>query len=150
MVRGVGAGFGTPLESLASRVADLRGPTREANSSRDDAREPDTRRSRLRRLGTAEVDINYGSNSDTHDVTVSSLNGTLIYSLPFNGNAQYYAADVTFTSPGSVSCKIIAAGPGVQPLTVSSGTATGGSNGSLCSAQTTPNDSQGNSWQNEQ
>jgi hypothetical protein len=49
----VGAKFGTPLASLASRVADLRGATRESEVLRADAREPDARTLAVaaRRLG---------------------------------------------------------------------------------------------------
>jgi hypothetical protein len=97
-----------------------------------------------------QVDISYGSDSNTHDVTLGSLSGRVKYAMPFDPNAQFYSLDVTFTSPGSVTCKIIALGaaPG-NLLTASRGSASGGSNGALCSAQAAPDNSQGTSWTDE-
>jgi hypothetical protein len=98
-----------------------------------------------------EVDVTYGSDSDNHDVTLPSLNGTVRYTVPFDGSAQYYALSVTFTSAGHMTCKIVVKGPYPDvPLTVSHGSASGGDNGGLCSAQAAPNNSTGTSWQNEE
>jgi hypothetical protein len=100
--------------------------------------------------GFGEVDINYGSDSDTHDVTLPALSGRVKYVVKFDPTAQYYSLDVTFTSAGNVQCKIVALGPSPDiPLTVSHGSASGGSNGGLCTAQAAPNNSNGESWQNE-
>ena len=57
-----------------------------------------------------EVDVTYGSDSDNHDVTLPSLNGTVRYTVPFDGSAQYYAPSVTFTSAGHMTCKIVVKG----------------------------------------
>jgi hypothetical protein len=98
-----------------------------------------------------EVDVTYGSDSDNHDVTLPGLNGTVRYVVQFDGSVQYYALDVTFTSAGQVSCKIVVKGPYPDvPLTVSHGSASGGNNGGDCSAQAAPNNSTGTSWQNEE
>jgi hypothetical protein len=97
----------------------------------------------------SEVDISYGSNRDTHDVTINNgYFGRHVYRVRFDGNAQYYALDASFTSAGHLSCKIVATGPNVTPLTVSHGSASG--NSGDCSAQAAPNDSKGSSWDDEQ
>jgi hypothetical protein len=96
------------------------------------------------------VDINYGSDADTHDRTLPSLNGRVTYTVPFDPSAQYYSVDVDWSSAGSVTCKIVVLGPAPDaPLTVSRGSGDGGNNGAICSAQAAPNDSTGMSWQNE-
>lgn len=98
-----------------------------------------------------ELDITYGSDSDNHDVTVPSISGTLRYVVPFNSAAEYYDLSVSFTSAGSIKCKIVAIGPAPDtPLVVSHATATGGSNGSLCDAQAAPDNPDGTSWEDEQ
>jgi hypothetical protein len=96
-----------------------------------------------------EVDITYGINRDSHDVTFSNgFSGTHVYSMRFDGTAQYYSIDSTFTSQGHLKCRIVAVGPNVTPLTVSHGSASG--NGGDCSAQAAPNDNKGSSWSDEQ
>lgn len=97
-----------------------------------------------------EVSITWGSDSDSHDVTLSSLNGRRVFHMAFNGAAQYYDIDATFTSSGHLTCKIIPTGPDVQPQAVSKGSATGDSSGGDCSAQAAPENTQGTQWQNEQ
>jgi hypothetical protein len=97
------------------------------------------------------LDINYGSDSSTNDVTLNSLAGRVVYSMPFDPSAEYYSVDVTFSSAGSVSCKIVVIGPYPDvPLVASKGSANGGNNGGDCSAQAAPNNSTGTSWDNEQ
>ncbi|HEX6450323.1 MAG TPA: hypothetical protein VF060_12785 [Trebonia sp.] len=98
--------------------------------------------------GGCDPDITYGSDSDTHDVT-RTIDGTVTYSVPFNGNALYYSLSVsTDTSDSHLTCKIVAVGPSPDaPLTVSSASETGQN---ICSAQAAPADSSGLSWTNEQ
>lgn len=97
------------------------------------------------------LDITYGSDSNTHDVSIPALDGRLKYVMHFDGSAQYYSIDVLFSSAGNVSCKIVVLGPYPDvPLTVSKGSSSAGNNGGDCSAQAAPNNSNGTSWDNEQ
>jgi hypothetical protein len=74
-----------------------------------------------------EVDLTYGSHSDSPDMTLPSLNGTVRDVVPCDGLAQYYALDVTFTPAGQVSRKIMVKGPYFNvPLIVSRASASGG------------------------
>lgn len=91
------------------------------------------------------VDITYGSDSASHNVTVPSLDGTVTYKVPFDSSAEYYALNVNIDG-GSASCQIITTGPGDNPLTVSHGSASGQAE---CSAQAAPENG-GLSWDNEQ
>ena len=94
-------------------------------------------------------DITYGSDSDTRTAKPADIDGMVTYSVPFNPNARYYSVNVQLAGSGHVSCKIVVIGPYPdQPLTVSSGQASGGY--PICSAQAAPADSSGLSWQNEQ
>jgi hypothetical protein len=92
-----------------------------------------------------DVDVDYGSSSDSHQITLPDLDGTKTYTLPFDASTDYYTLNVTFEG-GDVSCKIIATAPQDNPLTVSSGHATGDN---ICSAQAAPEDN-GLTWSNEQ
>jgi hypothetical protein len=98
-----------------------------------------------------QVDISFGSNTATHDKTLPAMDGRRVYRMKFDGSAEYYSLNVDFTSAGSVSCAIIAGGPGDQPLTVAHGSAdsAGDNSGGLCSAQAAPTDSSGLHWQSE-
>lgn len=93
--------------------------------------------------------IEYGSDSDTHNLQPDEINGTVTYTVPFDPNASYYAINVnTTTSSSHLTCKIVAIGPSPDaPTTVSSGSETGSG---ICSAQAAPADSTGESWTNEQ
>lgn len=91
------------------------------------------------------VDIDYGSDSDSHQVTVNDIDGTLTYKVPFDASAEFYSLNVNFQG-GNVSCKIVATGPGDNPLVVSHGTASGNA---ICSAQAAP-ENNGLNWENEQ
>jgi hypothetical protein len=95
--------------------------------------------------GGCGPDVHYGSDSSTHNVQPDQINGTVTYTVPFDGSAQYYSMDVnTTTSDSRLTCKIVAVGPAPDvPLTVSSGSG-------ICSAQAAPQDASGESWQNEQ
>jgi hypothetical protein len=100
------------------------------------------------------VDITYGSNSDTHNVTLPSLAGEVTYSVPFDKNAQYYSADATFSGQGQATVKIVVSGTSMNPTTVAKGSASATDNGTgmasgLASAQAAPNDSTGVSWMQE-
>lgn len=91
------------------------------------------------------VDINYGSDSDSHEVQLNDLDGTLTYKVPFDSNAEYYSVDVDIDG-GQAPAEIVVTGPGLQPLTVSHGSATGNN---IASAQAAPENG-GLSWDNEQ
>ena len=39
------------------------------------------------------LEINYGSNRNTHRTHLPHINGTVTYSVPFDPNAQYYAVN---------------------------------------------------------
>lgn len=92
-----------------------------------------------------EVDITYGSDTDSHQVTLNSLHGSVKYTVPFDASAEFYSVDVTIDG-GQVACSIIATAPADNPLTVSHGSATGQN---VCSAQAAPEDN-GLNWSNEQ
>jgi hypothetical protein len=98
--------------------------------------------------GTAPdgIDITYGP-SGSNLSGPSTLDGTATMSVPFDGSADYYALNAQLQGGGSVTCKIVVTGPGDNPLTVSSGAASGGYN--ICSAQAAPEDSSGLTWTNE-
>ena len=66
--------------------------------------------------------------------------------MTFDASASYYAMNAQLQGDGDITCKIVATGPGDQPLTVSSGAASGGYN--ICSAQAAPENG-GLNWQNE-
>lgn len=99
--------------------------------------------------GGCGPEIDYGSDSDTHDAQPDSIDGTVTYTVPFDPDAEFYSVDVTTsTSSSHVTCKIVAVGPSPDvPTTVSSGSETGQG---ICSAQASLEDSSGDSWQNEQ
>jgi hypothetical protein len=103
--------------------------------------------------GTGEPSITYGSDSDNRDGggTLGELGeGNALpwtRSLHFSGAALYYFMDAQLEGAGDISCKIVVAGPGDDPLTVASGHADGGYN--ICSAQAAPSDPSGTSWQAE-
>lgn len=93
--------------------------------------------------------VNYGSDGNTHEARPASIDGTLTYSIPFDPSAQYYSVNAQLIGSGQLSCKIVVTGPYPDnPLTVSSGNASGGY--SICSAQAAPTDSTGFNWRNEQ
>jgi len=99
--------------------------------------------------GTAPdgIDITYGP-SGSNFSGPSTLDGTATMSVPFDGSAEYYALNAQLQGGGSITCKIVVTGPGDNPLTVSSGAASGGFN--ICDAQAAPTDSTGLSWSNEE
>lgn len=93
--------------------------------------------------------VDYGSDSDTHEAQPASIDGTLTYSVPYDPSAQYYSVNAQLTGSGNLSCKIVVTGPYPdKPLTVSSGSASGGY--SICSAQAAPTDPSGLTWNNEE
>ena len=104
--------------------------------------------------GTGVPSITYGSDADNRNAsgTIGLLgDGNQLpwrASMRFRSDAQYYSMDAQLENGGDIHCKIVVTGPGVQPMTVSSGHASG--NYSICSVQAAPNDSRGSSWQNEQ
>ena len=94
------------------------------------------------------LEINYGSNRNTHRTHLPHINGTVTYSVPFDPNAQYYAVNAQIVRDGHLTCEIVVIGqPPAKPLTVSRGSASGG--GAICSARAAPSDSSGLAWQNE-
>jgi hypothetical protein len=103
--------------------------------------------------GTGNPSITYGSDSDNRDgggtLGILGDGNTLPWraSMRFRSDAQYYSIDAQLESGGDIHCKIVITGPGMQPLTVSGGHASGQSN--ICSAQAAPEDPAGSSWQNE-
>lgn len=103
--------------------------------------------------GTGDPSITYGSDADNRDAggTAGFMgDGNALpwhASMRFRGDAQYYSMDAQLEGSGNIHCKIVVTGPGVQPMTVASGHASGGY--SICSAQAAPSDSRGSSWQNE-
>ena len=95
------------------------------------------------------LEINYGSNRNTHRTHLPHINGTVTYSVPFDPNAQYYAVNAQIIRAGHLTCQMVVIGQyPAKPLTVSRGSASGG--GSICSARAAPSDSSGLSWRNEQ
>ena len=93
--------------------------------------------------------INYGSSSDEHQASPASIDGTLTYTMPYDGTASYYSLNAQLAGSGHLSCKIVVTGPYPDaPLTVSHGSASGGY--SICSAQAAPSDPSGLNWQDEQ
>ena len=95
------------------------------------------------------LEINYGSNRNTHTAHLPHINGTVTYSVPFDPNAQYYAVNAQIVRDGHLTCEIVVIGQyPAKPLTVSRGSASGG--GSICSALAAPSDPSGLSWRNEQ
>ena len=95
------------------------------------------------------LEINYGSNRNTHRAHLPHINGTVTYSVSFDPNAQYYAVNAQIVRDGHLTCQIVVIGQyPAKPLTVSRGSASGG--GSICSARAAPSDSSGLSWRNEQ
>lgn len=92
------------------------------------------------------IDITYGPSGSNFEGP-STLDGTATMSVPFDGTADYYAIDAQLQGSGSITCKIVVTGPGDNPLTVSSGAASGSYN--ICSAQAAPEDSSGLTWTNE-
>ena len=93
--------------------------------------------------------INYGSDGNTHEVDPASIDGTLTYTMPYDGTASYYSLNAQLAGSGHLSCKIVVTGPYPDaPLTVSHGSADGGY--SICSAQAAPSDPSGLNWQDEQ
>ena len=99
--------------------------------------------------GTAPggINITYGP-AGSNFSGPQTLDGNATMSVPFDGQAEYYALNAQLQGGGSIKCKIVVTGPGDNPLTVSSGAASGGFN--ICDAQAAPTDSTGLSWDNEQ
>ena len=93
------------------------------------------------------IDITYGP-SGSNLAGPSTLDGTATMSVPFDGSAEFYSLNAQLQGGGSITCKMVVTGPGDNPLTVSSGAASGGFN--ICDAQAAPTDSSGLSWDNEQ
>jgi len=95
------------------------------------------------------LEINYGSNRNTHRTHLPHINGTVTYSVPYDPSAQYYAVNAQIIRDGHLTCQMVVIGQyPAKPLTVSRGSASGG--GSICSARAAPSDSSGLSWRNEQ
>ncbi len=93
--------------------------------------------------------VNYGSSSDTREASLASIDGTLTYTMPYDGTAEYYSLNAQLAGSGHLTCKIVVTGPYPDaPLTVSHGSASGGY--SVCSAQAAPSDPSGLNWQDEQ
>ena len=63
--------------------------------------------------------------------------------MPFDGSAQYYDVVAQLEGSGDITCKLIVTGPGDQPLTVTTGHASGGYN--ICRAQAAPASADGTS-----
>ena len=101
------------------------------------------------------VDITYGSDSATHDVTFPNLDSQgATFSMPFDPSAQYYSVQANFTGSGTAKVKIIVSGRSMHPTVVAHGSASATDNGTgmaggLASAQAAPNDSTGVSWTQE-
>jgi hypothetical protein len=74
------------------------------------------------------IQITYGP-AGTQLSGPSVLNGTVTMSVPFDAAALYYALNAQLQGDGHITCKIVATGPGDQPLTVSHGAASGENNG---------------------
>jgi hypothetical protein len=91
------------------------------------------------------IDITYGPGG-TNLSGPSVLDGTATMTVTFDASASYYALNAQLQGDGSITCKIVATGPGDQPLTASSGAASGGYN--ICSAQAAPENG-GLNWSNE-
>jgi hypothetical protein len=91
------------------------------------------------------IDITYGPGG-TQLSGPSVLDGKATTSVAFDPGASYYALNAQLQGDGSITCKIVATGPGDNPLTVSHGAASGSYN--ICSAQAAPSDN-GLSWQDE-
>jgi hypothetical protein len=81
------------------------------------------------------IQITYGPGG-TQLSGPSVLDGTATMTVSFDANASYYALNAQLQGDGDITCKIVATGPGDQPLTVSHGAASGGYN--ICSAQAAP------------
>jgi hypothetical protein len=97
------------------------------------------------------VDITYGSNNDTHDVSLPSLIGKAVYSVPFHPGAEYYSVDATYTGAGHLKVKIVITGTAMNPTTVSHGQGSGSGSWSdvMASAQAAPNNASGTQWMDE-
>jgi hypothetical protein len=91
------------------------------------------------------IDITYGP-SGSNLSGPSELDGTATMTVPFNPDADYYAMNAQLQGGGDITCKIVVTGPGDQPLTASSGAASGSYN--ICSAQAAP-ENNGLNWLNE-
>lgn len=91
------------------------------------------------------IDITYGP-AGSNLSGPSVLDGTAKMTMTFDASTDYYAMNAQLQGDGSITCKIVATGPGDQPLTVSSGAASGGYN--ICSAQAAPENG-GLNWENE-
>lgn len=91
------------------------------------------------------IDITYGP-AGSNLAGPSVLAGTTTMTVNFDPNADYYAMNAQLQGDGDITCKIVATGPGDQPLTASSGAASGSYN--ICSAQAAP-ENNGLSWENE-
>ena len=103
--------------------------------------------------GTGQPSITYGSDADNRDgggtLGVLGDGNALPWraSLPFDPSAQFYSINAQLEGGGDITCKIVVTGPGIRPLVVSRGHASGGDN--ICSAQATSPDG-GQTWQNEE
>ena len=97
--------------------------------------------------GTAPdgIDITYGP-AGSNLAGPSVLDGTATESVPFDGSAEFYALSAQLQGDGDITCKIVVTGPGDNPLTASSGAASGSYN--ICSAQAAPVNG-GLTWDNE-
>jgi hypothetical protein len=103
--------------------------------------------------GSGLPSITYGSDADNRDGGGHAGDLGQGNALPwtgsvrFDGSAMYYHLSAQLQGSGDISCKITVTGPGMVPLVVSRGHASGSYN--ICSAQAAPTDSSGTSWQNE-
>jgi hypothetical protein len=97
------------------------------------------------------VDISYGSNNDNHDVTLPSLTGKVVYSVPFDSSADYYSVDASYMGTGHLAVKIVITGHSMNPTTVSHGHGSGAGEYSdvMASAQASANNPQGTQWMDE-
>jgi hypothetical protein len=104
-----------------------------------------------------EVDITYGSDTVTHDITLPNLDAQgVTVSMPYDPSALYYAGDAVFTSAGSATVQIVISGQSMNPTVVAKGSATSTDNGSGTGgsggdarAQAAPNDQAGTNWSQE-
>jgi hypothetical protein len=103
--------------------------------------------------GTGLPSITYGSDADNRDggghLGDLGQGNALPWSasVPFDGSAMYYDMSAQLQGYGDISCKITVTGPGLVPLVVAKGHASGSYN--ICSAQAAPADTSGTSWQSE-
>ena len=97
------------------------------------------------------VDISYGSNNHTHDVSLTSLAGKQVFTVRYNPDSEWYSADVSWSGPGKASVRMVVLSDSGEPLPVAHGDASAtGTNGyGDASVQASPNNRAGTSWQDE-